>query len=108
MKTDMIKAQLLMAIVADEFGVTVDELKGGDRRANTVIARRILVYLCRDHLHMFYREIEDLVNKDFCALMSSYKYIEKCLKDEDPKYDGLRSIVLTLVERLDKVWAKVE
>lgn len=105
---NQIKAQLLMAIVADEFRVTVGEMKGNDHRANTVLARRVAVYLCRECIGMGFLEIRDLFGIRPSEVIFGYKDMETRLKDEDPKYDELRGRVMDLMGKIDRAWEKLE
>ncbi len=41
-------------------------------------------------------------------MISSYNYIEECLKDEGPEYDELRSRALDLIGRVEQAWEKIE
>ena len=103
-----IKAQLLMAIVADDFRVPVGEMKGSDRRANTVLARRVAVYLCRECIGMRFGEITDLFGIHPSTTILCYRDMEIRLNDEDPKYDELRGRVMDLIRKINRAWEKLE
>ena len=69
-------AQILKT-VADEFGVTIEDMISHSRRKEVVIPRQIAMYLLRDMLELSYPHIGEKMGRDHTTAIHSYEKINK-------------------------------
>ncbi|PMB03366.1 chromosomal replication initiation protein DnaA, partial [Fischerella thermalis CCMEE 5328] len=75
--------ETILTIIADEFNVTIDDLKGNSRRREISWARQIGMYLMRQHTDLSLPRIgEEFGGKDHTTVMYSCEKITQ-LKETD-------------------------
>jgi chromosomal replication initiator protein len=72
----------ILNIVADNYGVSVDELKGSKRNANIATARHMCMYLLRHHTQLSLTEIGKIFSRDHSTTISSIRKVEEERKEE--------------------------
>lgn len=79
-----IEPSALVALVAREFDIPVDQLTGASRRQGIVQARQVAMYLLRTELDMPFAQIGALFDgRDHATAMHSVKRAEALLQDDD-------------------------
>ncbi len=73
----------IMASVAEQCGVTLEDITGKSQAREAVIPRQIAMYLIRKHLKIPYMKIGDIFGRDHSTVMSSIKHIEKQLNSHE-------------------------
>jgi chromosomal replication initiator protein len=82
-KVDASPNTVIMA-VAEEFDVSIDDLKGSSRRREISVARQVGMYLMRHHTNLSLPKIgEEFGGKDHTTVIYSYEKITQ-LKETDP------------------------
>ena len=90
-------AQILKA-VADEFGVTIDDLISHSRRKEVVMPRQIAMYLLRDMLELSYPYIGEKMGRDHTTAIHSYEKINQAV-NQNP---ATNNRILTIKETIFK------
>ena len=100
---DLIKANLLMAIVADHYGITAKDLEGDDHSQSIAKPRRIAMYLCGDLCGMDARKIGSLFNQS----ISSVWIAQRSIRKEILTNEELRRQVQEIESRMERLWEKL-
>lgn len=88
----------VLAAVAEELKVSIDDLKSSSRRREISLARQVAMYLMRQHTDLSLPKIgEEFGGKDHTTVMYSCDKIEKLIK-QDP---GLAQTVRRLSDRIN-------
>jgi len=72
-------------VVAEEYGVSPEDLTGDSQKKDYVLARQIGMYLCRDKLNLSFKKVGDLYNRDHSTVMSSVKRIQEEIQSGNPQ-----------------------
>jgi len=70
-------------VVAQHFGLTVDDLLGQERYKTTAYARHIVSFLAREQLGMSYPEIARVSRRDHTSVLSGVRKIWRLVADGD-------------------------
>ncbi|MCF7852890.1 MAG: ATP-binding protein [Simkaniaceae bacterium] len=85
----------ILALVAENFGIKVDDITGKSQSRECVLPRQIAMYLLRQELKMPYVKIGHVFSRDHSTVMSSIKIIAKHLENKNKEV----SSYLTDVQR---------
>jgi chromosomal replication initiator protein len=97
--TEKIEAtpETILATVADQFAISIDDLKGNSRRREISLARQLGMYLMRQHTELSLPKIgEEFGGKDHTTVIYSCEKIAQ-IKDTDP------TIAQTLRQLSDRI-----
>ncbi|QKT05767.1 chromosomal replication initiator protein DnaA [Gordonia sp. X0973] len=72
-----VSAARIMAVSADYFDVTVEQLKGPSRKAEIITPRHIAMYLCRELTDLSLPKIGDEFNRDHTTVMNADRKVRK-------------------------------
>lgn len=75
-----ISIDIIQKVVADNYNISVSELKGKKKDKKFAFPRQIAIYIIREITEMAYTEIGDEFGKDHSTIMHAYKSIEEKLK----------------------------
>ena len=67
----MDKTNYLISIIAKEFGVTLNDIKGKSRKREHVYARHATVFIMYTRLHYSGKEIATIINRDSSTVYQS-------------------------------------
>ncbi len=88
-----LNSQKIIQIVAESFGIKVEDILGKAQTRDCVLPRQLAMYLCRLYLKMPFLKIGELFSKDHSTVMSSVKVIQKAIDEDDkhivPSYTAL-------------------
>lgn len=72
----------ILKVVAENYGVSVEDIKGSKRMANIATARHMAIYLMRHNTELSLTEIGKVFSRDHSTTISSLKKIEDEKKEE--------------------------
>jgi chromosomal replication initiator protein len=75
--------QKIIALVAEHFGITPEEIVGKSQTQGCVMPRQIAMHLCREQLKVPYLKLGEIFHRDHSTVMSSIKLILKKLDSQD-------------------------
>lgn len=73
----------ILNVVAENYGVSVEDIKGKGRNANIAVARHMAIYLMRQNTELSLAEIGKIFSRDHSTTISSIKKVEE-EKKSDP------------------------
>jgi chromosomal replication initiator protein len=103
---DLIKAEeesivtpdKIIKVVAEYFGITVDDILGKSQSRECTQPRKIAMYLIRTELRLAFMKIGQLFGRDHSTVMTSIKYIE----DEKNKKGDFSASLSLITKQLSK------
>ena len=89
--------QKIKEVVAEQFGIRVEEMESTKRSNNIVYPRRIAMYLCREKAGLTFKKIgEEFGGKDHSTVITSCREIEQDVKINP----DLREVIKEIEEKL--------
>ena len=73
----------ILSMVAENFGVKVEDITGKSQSRDSVLPRQIAMFLLRKELAMPYVKIGHVFSRDHSTVMSSIKNVTKSLESKD-------------------------
>lgn len=96
-KEEMITPEKILRHVAENFGITVNDILGKSQSRECSLPRQLAAYLCRNILKMPFKKIGDLFLRDHSTIMSSVKQIEKLINEDSTEVIGsLKAVQISL------------
>jgi len=83
---------IIQRVVAEEYHLTPNDLKGKKRSAGIVKPRQIAIYLCRELTEFSLTEIGDAFGRDHTTVLHSHRLIEEEIRSDANLYSGLERI----------------
>ncbi|MFW5960955.1 MAG: DnaA ATPase domain-containing protein [Desulfohalobiaceae bacterium] len=91
--------QKIIALVAEYFQISTEQILSGQQDKNTVLARQIAMYLCRSLLQQTYTQIGQVLGgKDHSTVLYSCQKIKKLQKDNK----NIKNLLKTLEQKCQK------
>lgn len=95
-----ISAASIMAVTADFFDTTIDDLCSGSKTRSLVRARQIAMYLCRELTDLSLPKIgRTFGGKDHSTVIHANRKILKEMKDDRRTYDQIQELTARIKER---------
>lgn len=97
--------EIVLKLIAAEFGFKTSELKNQSRKQTLTLARSVAMYFCRELAGLSYLKIGQLFgNRDHSTVMHSCRKIKKLIETTPPSSDAKLISVLhrKLSERIDE------
>jgi len=95
-----ISAATIMAVTAEFFGTSIDELCGTSKTRSLARARQIAMYLCRELTDLSLPKIGTTFGgKDHTTVMYAQKKILREIKDDRRTYDQIQELTARIKER---------
>lgn len=92
---NFLTADMVVALVAQYFGLTIKDIKGKKRHANLVLARQIAMYLCRALLGESYPNLGQVFGgKDHSTVMHGVKKISESLVSNKDIHKAVTDLTL--------------
>jgi len=83
-----ISLDTIQKVIADEYNISLADLKGKKRDKKYVIPRQIAIYIARELTEMSYTELgNEFGGKDHSTIMSAYNKVDELIKT-DPSLDS--------------------
>ena len=81
----ILKPETILSVVADFYGLSVEEVRGSKRLRPLVHARHVAMYLCKQRLKCSFPELgRAFGNRDHTTVMSAVRKVE-ALRTSDPE-----------------------
>jgi chromosomal replication initiator protein len=88
-----ITAATIMAVTAEFFGVSIDDLIGGSRNRALVTARQMAMYLCRELTELSLPRIgEKFGGRDHTTVMHAERKIKQLMKEKMTVYNQISEL----------------
>jgi len=83
-----ISLDTIQKVIADEYNISIADLKGKKRDKKYVVPRQISIYIARELTEMSYTELgNEFGGKDHSTIMSAYNKVDELIKT-DPSLDS--------------------
>ncbi|MFT4125107.1 MAG: chromosomal replication initiator protein DnaA [Gordonia sp. (in: high G+C Gram-positive bacteria)] len=94
-----ISAATILAITAEYFDITVDELRGPGKTRALAQARQISMYLCRELTDLSLPKIGDTFDRDHTTVMYAERKIRKEMTERRKVYDHVQELTARIKKR---------
>ncbi|MCX6469483.1 chromosomal replication initiator protein DnaA [Williamsia herbipolensis] len=94
-----INAPAILAITAEYFGISVDELRGPGKTRSLAQARQISMYLCRELTDLSLPKIGETFDRDHTTVMYADKKIRKEMAERRKVYDYVQELTARIKQR---------
>ena len=98
-KQGNLSMEIIQRVVAEDYHLTPNDLKGKKRSAGIVRPRQIAIYLCRELTEYSLTEIgQAFGDRDHTTILHSYKVIEETINSDSNLYSALERLKRTIKE----------
>ena len=94
-----ISAASILAITAEYFDISVDELRGPQKTRSIANARQISMYLCRELTDLSLPKIGETFDRDHTTVMYAEKKIRKQMNENRKVYDHVQELTARIKQR---------
>ncbi|QHN15575.1 chromosomal replication initiator protein DnaA [Gordonia amarae] len=94
-----ISAASILAITAEYFDISVDELRGPQKTRSIANARQISMYLCRELTDLSLPKIGETFDRDHTTVMYAEKKIRKQMNENRKVYDHVQELAARIKQR---------
>ncbi len=94
-----INAPAILAITAEYFEISVDELRGPGKTRSLAQARQISMYLCRELTDLSLPKIGETFDRDHTTVMYADKKIRKEMAERRKVYDHVQELTARIKQR---------
>jgi len=82
-----------MAVTAEYFGISMEDLCGSSRSRTLVTARQVAMYLCRELTDLSLPKIgQHFGGRDHTTVIHGYRKIEALMKERRPVYNQVSEL----------------
>lgn len=97
-----ISAAGILAITAEYFDISVDELRGPGKTRAIAQARQISMYLCRELTDLSLPKIGETFDRDHTTVMYAERKIRKEMAERRKVYDHVQELTARIKQRADR------
>ncbi|MGW0038106.1 chromosomal replication initiator protein DnaA [Gordonia sp. NPDC003376] len=97
-----ISAASILAITAEYFDISVDELRGPGKARSLAQARQISMYLCRELTDLSLPKIGETFDRDHTTVMYAERKIRKEMAERRKVYDHVQELTARIKQRADR------
>ena len=94
-----ISAASILAITAEYFDISVDELRGPQKTRSIANARQISMYLCRELTDLSLPKIGETFDRDHTTVMYAERKIRKLMNENRKVYDHVQELTARIKQR---------
>ncbi|GAC66766.1 chromosomal replication initiator protein DnaA [Gordonia soli] len=94
-----VSAASILAITAEYFDISVDELRGPGKTRSIAQARQISMYLCRELTDLSLPKIGETFDRDHTTVMYAEKKIRKEMAERRKVYDHVQELTARIKQR---------
>ena len=99
---DNVTLETIQKVIADNYNITVANLRGKSREKKFVIPRQIAIYISRELTESSYSELgEEFGGKDHSTIMTAYKKISEQIKI-DPTLESKIQLLIREIKEYKK------
>lgn len=94
-----VSAASILAITAEYFDISVDELRGPGKTRAIAQARQISMYLCRELTDLSLPKIGETFDRDHTTVMYAERKIRKEMAERRKVYDHVQELTARIKQR---------
>ncbi|QRY62336.1 chromosomal replication initiator protein DnaA [Gordonia sp. PDNC005] len=97
-----ISAASILAISAEYFDISIEDLRGPSKVRNVTQARQIAMYLCRELTDLSLPKIGEAFDRDHTTVMHAVKKINKEMPERPKVYDHVQELTARVKQRANR------
>ena len=101
--SENISLDVIQKVIADDFNISLSELKGKKKDKKFAVPRQIAIYIAREITEISYTELGNEFGKDHSTIMHAYKNISEKIKIDQNLDSKIKLLIKEIKEYNNKV-----